>query len=223
MRLPVLFVISRFSSHVSARHLCVAATVRPARSTAMTTPDFPRLHPHRSSATGGEPSDHAPAADPNAFIATLHRIGKGAAADGQPWPERHQMPGRCMALADADCALAGQRVTLELLLAAERVRQNGAEAEYVGDRVMEGLILACLAMNAQVSARMQQEGSRGRHITRDVSPALYEQIVQSTFEKGGVFYILPDKDSIATTSPGFAQSRGDAKDEDEKGARRASK
>ncbi|QNG87318.1 hypothetical protein IMCGPPIG_03998 [Stenotrophomonas maltophilia] len=35
------------------------------------------------------------------------------------------MPGRCMALADADCALAGQRVTLELLLAAERVRQNG--------------------------------------------------------------------------------------------------
>ncbi len=68
------------------------------------------------------------------------------------------MPGRCMALADADCALAGQRVTLELLLAAERVRQNGTEAEYVGDRVMEGLILACLAMNAQASARMQPEG-----------------------------------------------------------------
>ncbi|WP_075675679.1 hypothetical protein [Stenotrophomonas sp. TD3] len=124
----------------------------------MTTPDFPRLHPHRSSATGGGPSEHAAAIDPNAFIATLHRIGKGAAADGQPWPERHQMPGRCMALADADCALASQRVTLELLLAAERVRQNGTEAEYVGDRVMEGLIMACLAMNAQASARMRPEG-----------------------------------------------------------------
>ncbi|PSD31164.1 hypothetical protein C7E12_04975, partial [Stenotrophomonas maltophilia] len=82
----------------------------------MTSPDFPRLHPHRTSATDGEPSEHAPATDPNAFIATLRRIGKGAAADGQPWPERHQMPGRCMALADADCALAGQRETLELLL-----------------------------------------------------------------------------------------------------------
>ncbi|KAA3601801.1 hypothetical protein JY452_14590 [Stenotrophomonas maltophilia] len=124
----------------------------------MTSPDFPRLHPHHSPANAGELPEHAPAADPNAFIATLHHIGKGAAADGQPWPERHQMPGRCMALADADCALAGQRVTLELLLAAERVRQNGAEAEYVGDRVMEGLILACLTMNAQASARMQPEG-----------------------------------------------------------------
>lgn len=124
----------------------------------MTTPDFPRLHPHHSPANAGESPEHAPATDPNAFIATLHRIGKGAAADGQPWPERHQMPGRRMALGDADCALAGQRVTLELLLAAERVRQNGAGAEYVGDRVMEGLIMACLTMNAQASARMQPDG-----------------------------------------------------------------
>jgi len=63
-----------------------------------------------------------------------------------------------MALADADCALASQRVTLQLLLAAERVRQNGTEAEYVGDRVMEGLIMACLAMNAQANARMRPDG-----------------------------------------------------------------
>ncbi len=47
--------------------------------------------------------------------------------------------------------------------------------------------------------------------------------MHSTFEKGGVFYILPDKDSIAKTFPEFAQSRGNAKEEDEKGARRASK
>lgn len=65
--------------------------------------------------------------------------------------------------------------------------------------------------------------NRVTHGCINVSPAFYEQIVQSTFEKGGVFYILPDKDSIAKTFPEFAQSRGDAKDEDEKGARSASK
>ena len=67
------------------------------------------------------------------------------------------------------------------------------------------------------------DDNRVTHGCINVSPAFYEQIVQSTFEKGGVFYILPDKDSIAKTFPEFAQSRGDAKDEDEKGARRASK
>lgn len=67
------------------------------------------------------------------------------------------------------------------------------------------------------------DDNRVTHGCINVSPAFYEQIVQSTFEKGGVFYILPDKDSIAKTFPEFAQSRGDAKDEDEKGARRASR
>lgn len=67
------------------------------------------------------------------------------------------MPGRRMALADADCALAGLRIALEILLAAERVRQNGPDDEYVGDRVMEGLMMACLALTAQVSARMRPE------------------------------------------------------------------
>ncbi|TFZ47798.1 hypothetical protein E5C33_00610 [Stenotrophomonas maltophilia] len=124
----------------------------------MTSPDFPRLHPHDSPANAGESPEHAPAADPNAFIATLNRIGKGAAADGQPWPERHQMPGRCMALADADCALAGLRVALEMLLAAERVRQNGPDEECVGDRVMEGLMMASLSLTAKASARMRPEG-----------------------------------------------------------------
>ena len=67
------------------------------------------------------------------------------------------------------------------------------------------------------------DDNRVTHGCINVSPAFYEQIVQSTFEKGGVFYILPDKDSIAKTFPEFAQSRGDAKGQDEKGARRASK
>lgn len=121
----------------------------------MTAPEFPRTHPYR--VAGDEVSEQPPALDPTAFVATLTRIGKGTAADGQPWPERHQMPSRRMALADADCALAGLRIALEMLLAAERVRQNGPDDEYVGDRVMEGLMMACLALTAQVSARMRPE------------------------------------------------------------------
>ncbi|MEG0192839.1 MAG: hypothetical protein RR831_03085 [Stenotrophomonas sp.] len=121
----------------------------------MTTPEFPRPQPYR--AADDAVAEQTPALDPMAFIATLTRIGKGAAADGQPWPERHPMPGRRVALADADCALAGLRVALEMLLAAERVRQSGPHDEYVGDRVMEGLMMACLALSAQVSARMRPE------------------------------------------------------------------
>ena len=64
------------------------------------------------------------------------------------------------------------------------------------------------------------DDNRVTHGCINVSPAFYEQIVHSTFEKGGVFYILPDKDSIAKTFPAFAQSRGDAKDENSKGAQR---
>jgi len=99
--------------------------------------------------------ERPPSVDPNAFVATLHRIEPGAAADGQPWPERHQLPGRCLQLADADCALAGLRVVAELMLAAERTRQNGAPEEYLGDRVMEGLKMACVALTAQVTERLQ--------------------------------------------------------------------
>ncbi|HDX0922915.1 TPA: L,D-transpeptidase [Stenotrophomonas maltophilia] len=76
---------------------------------------------------------------------------------------------------------------------------------------------------AQRLATPTPDDNRVTHGCINVSPAFYDQIVQSTFQKGGVFYILPDKDSIAKTFPEFAQSRGDAKDEDEKGARRASK
>ncbi|MCO7400072.1 hypothetical protein NJH49_07635 [Stenotrophomonas maltophilia] len=100
-------------------------------------------------------AEREPSPDPNSFVATLRRIGTGAAADGQPWPERHQLPGRCLQLADADCAVAGLRVVAELMLAAERTRQNGPSEEYVGDRVMEGLKMACVALTAQVADRLQ--------------------------------------------------------------------
>lgn len=124
----------------------------------MSTPESSRLRTQYVPANADVPSEAAHAHDPLGFIATLDRIGKGAAADGQPWPERHQMPGRRMALADADCALTGLRVALEMLLAAGRVRQNGPDEEYVGDRVMEGLMMASLSLTAQVSARMRPEG-----------------------------------------------------------------
>lgn len=99
--------------------------------------------------------EHELSTDPNAFVATLRRIGTGAGSNGQPWPERHQLPGRCLQLADADCALAGLRVVQEVLLAAERMRQNGAPEEYLGDRVMEGLMMACVGLTAQVIERLQ--------------------------------------------------------------------
>ena len=60
---------------------------------------------------------------------------------------------------------------------------------------------------AQRLATPTPDDNRVTHGCINVSPAFYEQIVQSTFEKGGVFYILPDKDSIAKTFPEFAQSR----------------
>ncbi|MDI9249905.1 hypothetical protein QMZ25_15010 [Stenotrophomonas sp. RS-48] len=118
----------------------------------MNESNFRSLHAQYDPANS-EPERDAPT-DPNGFVSTLRRIGKGAAADGQPWPERHQLPGRCLQLADADCALAGLRVVAELMLAAERTRQNGAPEEYVGDRVMEGLKMACVALTAQATERL---------------------------------------------------------------------
>ena len=49
----------------------------------------------------------------------------------------------------------------------------------------------------------------------------YEQVVRPTFERGGVFYILPDKASLAETFPEFAQSRATAQHDDEKVERSA--
>ena len=65
-------------------------------------------------------------------------------------------------LADADCALAGLRVVAELMLAAERTRQNGAPEEYLGDRVMEGLKMACVALTAQVTERFLEYYQAGK-------------------------------------------------------------
>ncbi len=54
------------------------------------------------------------------------------------------------------------------------------------------------------------DDNRITHGCINVAPEFYEQILKPTFEKGGVFYILPEKDSIAEALPDFAQSRATA-------------
>lgn len=51
------------------------------------------------------------------------------------------------------------------------------------------------------------DDNRVTHGCINVSPGFYEQVIQATFERGGVFYVLPDKASIAETFPEFAKSR----------------
>lgn len=51
------------------------------------------------------------------------------------------------------------------------------------------------------------DDNRVTHGCINVSPEFYEQIIKPTFERGGVFYILPDKDSISDTFPEFAEGR----------------
>ncbi|MCC7633168.1 L,D-transpeptidase [Stenotrophomonas rhizophila] len=67
------------------------------------------------------------------------------------------------------------------------------------------------------------DDNRVTHGCINVSPEFYEQIVRSTFERGGVFYILPDADPMAETFPEFAQSRANAQHDDGKRKRSASK
>ena len=62
------------------------------------------------------------------------------------------------------------------------------------------------------------DDNRVTHGCINVSPEFYEHIIQSTFERGGIFYILPDTASLAETFPDFAQSRSTAQ---RKGGKRA--
>ena len=65
------------------------------------------------------------------------------------------------------------------------------------------------------------DDNRITHGCINVSPEFYEQVVAPTFEHGGVFYILPDRKSLAETFPDFAKSRVAAQGGDGKGARSA--
>ena len=54
------------------------------------------------------------------------------------------------------------------------------------------------------------DDNRITHGCINVSPEFYERVMLSTFERGGVFYILPDAASLAETFPEFVQSRANA-------------
>ena len=59
-------------------------------------------------------------------------------------------------------------------------------------------------------ASASPDDNRITHGCINVSPGFYEQIVRPVFERGGVFYILPDKQSLAETFPEFVQGRATA-------------
>jgi len=65
------------------------------------------------------------------------------------------------------------------------------------------------------------DDNRITHGCINVSPEFYEQVVRPTFEKGGLFYILPDNTPLAEVFPEFVQSRATAQHGDGKGARSA--
>lgn len=51
------------------------------------------------------------------------------------------------------------------------------------------------------------DDNRVTHGCINVAPDFYEGIMSKTFERGGIFYVLPDKDSLADTFPEFVQSK----------------
>jgi len=58
------------------------------------------------------------------------------------------------------------------------------------------------------------DDNRVTHGCINVSPEFYEAVIRPTFERGGLFYILPDKASLAETFPDFVQSRATAQHSD---------
>jgi hypothetical protein len=63
-------------------------------------------------------------------------------------------------------------------------------------------------------ASPEPDDNRITHGCINVAPEFYDGIVAPTFEKGGVFYILPDHESLAETFPEFVESREGSRDED---------
>lgn len=76
---------------------------------------------------------------------------------------------------------------------------------------------------AERLASPSPDDNRITHGCINIAPAFYEQIMRPAFERGGVFYILPEKDALAETFPAFAQSRAAAQGKGGKRARSARK
>lgn len=62
---------------------------------------------------------------------------------------------------------------------------------------------------AERLASPSPDDNRISHGCINVSPGFYDGIMSPTFEKGGVFYILPDTAPLAETFPEFVQSRAE--------------
>jgi hypothetical protein len=75
---------------------------------------------------------------------------------------------------------------------------------------------------AERLASPSPDDNRITHGCINVSPEFYEQIIRPTFERGGVFYILPDAAPIAETFPEFAKSRATTQRGDGRRGRSAS-
>jgi hypothetical protein len=58
---------------------------------------------------------------------------------------------------------------------------------------------------AERLASPSPDDNRITHGCINVSPEFYDSVVRPTFERGGVFYVLPDEASLAETFPGFAR------------------
>lgn len=113
---PTGLATVRRSNHALSAAIIDGAAICPVRSIAMTTSDFRSPHaqydPDNAEAGANRPSIPTPSLP---HCTASHRIGIGigigtdAAADGQPWSERHQLTGRCLRLAGTDCPLATLR------------------------------------------------------------------------------------------------------------------
>ncbi|MDZ4690320.1 L,D-transpeptidase [Terricaulis sp.] len=60
---------------------------------------------------------------------------------------------------------------------------------------------------AERLASPSPDDNRVTHGCINVAPDFYDHIIRPTFEAGGVFYILPDRASVAATFPDFARHR----------------
>lgn len=67
------------------------------------------------------------------------------------------------------------------------------------------------------------DDNRITHGCINVEPGFYEGVVQPTFERGGVFYILPDTASLEETFPEFVESRETSQGKNRRRARRTRK
>ena len=63
------------------------------------------------------------------------------------------------------------------------------------------------------------DDNRISHGCINVEPGFYEQVLTPMFDRGGVFYVLPDVLPLSEVFPAFAQSRAPADEHDERLAR----